>query len=239
MIAPYAAKSRDKRGWSQIPRDPLDLNRHRVRALCFCETAQDCLTRVFRNGVHSITMASYLERTITRGLKLPCSRLVIVRASAASVRDHSSCPWHRPLRPLVLSCSSKTDGVQPGLRHRFHSSSKWLKKGGSKASKKGGNDAPTAAASGEGDDPNDFSELQEAIAQAHTSFKEALSKLKPGGKFNPEVLESLRVHLDKDSKNAVRLSDLAQCIPRGRTLNVIAGEKEVCLCHFLIPSDVC
>jgi ribosome recycling factor len=42
------------------------------------------------------------------------------------------------------------------------------------------------------------------------------------------VLENLRVHLNKESKNTERLGDLAQVLPKGgRSLMIIVGEKDV------------
>jgi len=62
-----------------------------------------------------------------------------------------------------------------------------------------------------------------------------LSKLRTGGRFNPEVLESLRVSLKKDSKKTERLGDLAQVLPKGgRMLMILVGEKDVSFCCLLI-----
>lgn len=58
-------------------------------------------------------------------------------------------------------------------------------------------------------------------------LKNDLSKLRTGGRFNPEVIENLRVHLVKDSKASERLGDLAQVLPKGgRSLMILVGEKE-------------
>ncbi len=62
--------------------------------------------------------------------------------------------------------------------------------------------------------------------------------MRTGGRFNPELLENVRVHLVKDSKGSERLGDLAQVLPKGgRSVMVLVGEKEVsfpssvdCLC---------
>ena len=42
--------------------------------------------------------------------------------------------------------------------------------------------------------------------------------------------------LSKDAKEMVRLGDLCQVVPRGRVLQVLVGEKEVCassLCYAI------
>ncbi|KAH8679821.1 ribosome recycling factor-domain-containing protein [Tricladium varicosporioides] len=77
------------------------------------------------------------------------------------------------------------------------------------------------------EDPFDFSILDASIAKALDRLSNDLSKLRTGGRFNPEVLENLRVHLNKNSKKSERLSDLAQVLPKGgRMLMVLVGEKE-------------
>lgn len=58
-------------------------------------------------------------------------------------------------------------------------------------------------------------------------MKNDLSKLRAGGRFNPEAVESLRVQPDKNDKQTIKLSDLAQVIPKGRTVQVLVGEKGV------------
>ena len=77
-------------------------------------------------------------------------------------------------------------------------------------------------------DPFDFTNLDAGIAHAIEKLKDELSKLKPGGRFNPDLLEGLRVQLEKGSKDTVKLGDLAQVVPRsGRSIAVLIGEAEV------------
>lgn len=76
-------------------------------------------------------------------------------------------------------------------------------------------------------DPLDFAELQAGLAKAQNHLKEELSKLRAGGRFNPETLENIRVNVVKGSKDTERIADLAQVVPRGRVLNVIIGDKDV------------
>lgn len=85
-----------------------------------------------------------------------------------------------------------------------------------------------ASSSPGGEDPYDFSELQESISQAASKLKDDLSKLRTGGRFNTDSLESLRVHLVKGSKDSTRLGDVAQVIPKGgRSISLLVGEEEV------------
>ncbi|CAG8972975.1 hypothetical protein HYALB_00008335 [Hymenoscyphus albidus] len=83
--------------------------------------------------------------------------------------------------------------------------------------------SPTSPA----DDPFDFAQLTAGIEKAQENLSTSLAKLRTGGRFNPETLESLRVHLVKESKKTERLSDLAQVLPKGgRTLSILVGEKD-------------
>ncbi|GAB1740925.1 hypothetical protein NU219Hw_g5995t2 [Hortaea werneckii] len=77
-----------------------------------------------------------------------------------------------------------------------------------------------------GDDPFDFSTLEADIAAITERLKNDLSKLRAGGRFNPEVLEALRVQPDKSSKETVKLNDVAQVIPKGRSVQILVGEKD-------------
>ena len=93
--------------------------------------------------------------------------------------------------------------------------------------------APTEAAQS---DPLNFSHLELKIQQALAQLKDDLSKLKSGGRFNPDLLEGLRVHLVKGSKETLKLGDLAQVVPRGgRTIAVLVGEAEVCFYTLYVP----
>lgn len=76
------------------------------------------------------------------------------------------------------------------------------------------------------EDPFDFSALETDIANSIEKLKNDLSKLRAGGRFNPEVVESLRVQPDKNNKQTFKLSDLAQVIPKGRTVQVLVGETD-------------
>jgi ribosome recycling factor len=78
------------------------------------------------------------------------------------------------------------------------------------------------------EDPFDFSTLQSGIDNALERLKKELSMLRTGGRFNPEVVENIRVHVIKGSKDTERLGDLAQVLPKGgRSLMLLVGDKEV------------
>lgn len=99
--------------------------------------------------------------------------------------------------------------------------------------KKGKNNAPRDSqktgtkASPQEYDASDFTMLHEGITKSLTKLDEDLSKLRTGGRFNPELLESVRVSLDKDSKETFKISELAQVLPKGgRSLMILVGEHD-------------
>jgi hypothetical protein len=79
------------------------------------------------------------------------------------------------------------------------------------------------------DDAYDVSGLEAQILKAIEKLTHDLSQLRGGGKLNPEVVESLKVQLGTagQGKETVRLGDIAQVVPRGRTMNVVCGEEAV------------
>ena len=78
------------------------------------------------------------------------------------------------------------------------------------------------------EDPYDFSTLEAGIEKALTRLQDDLSKLRTGGRFNPELLVGVRVQLKKDNKQSVRLGDLAQVVPKGgKSIVVLVGEADV------------
>jgi len=73
----------------------------------------------------------------------------------------------------------------------------------------------------------DFSGLESKILKSIEHFTHELSLLRAGGRFNPELLESLKVRLVKGSNETVRLGDIAQVVPKGRVISIIASEEDV------------
>lgn len=133
-------------------------------------------------------------------------------------------------RPALLLTLTTPPSKPPTPSRPFTTTPLLQKKGGkqksrdrddSDSSSSKSSPAPTTA-----EDPYDFTDLEASISKAHTRLKDDLSQLRAGGRFNPAAIENLRVTLDKTSKSQIKLSDLAQVVPRGRTLNLIAGEKD-------------
>ena len=106
-----------------------------------------------------------------------------------------------------------------------------MKKGAKAAREDKASTTPTnskgVASSTTNDDPFDFTTLEADIASAIERVKHDLSKLRAGGRFNPEVLENLRVQPERSSNQTVKLSDVAQVIPKGRVVQIMVGEKDV------------
>ncbi|KAL8818961.1 MAG: hypothetical protein Q9191_007831, partial [Dirinaria sp. TL-2023a] len=94
------------------------------------------------------------------------------------------------------------------------------------------------------DDALDFSGFQHAIGKATNHLKAQLSKLRTGG-LDLEAIESLNVNINgtasagggggggskrdgrkKREDGVVRLGDIAQVVPKGRTVVIIVGEKD-------------
>lgn len=112
--------------------------------------------------------------------------------------------------------------------HRLFSTTPSLLKKGAKAAR---DEAKTTTSSSKNDapteDPNDLTALETEINTTLTRLKDDLSKLRSGGRFNPDLLSNLRVQPDKTSPQKVRLSDVAQVLPKGgRALHILVGEKE-------------
>ncbi len=132
-----------------------------------------------------------------------------------------------PLLPYRSSLRTSNPRVS---RRTFTASPSFLKKGGKENNKR---NVEVAAAATVDVDPFDFSQLEAGIQKAIDKLKDELSKLRAGGRFNPETLEALRVQLVKGSKETVKLGELAQIVPKGgRAVIVMVGEKDVCPLHF-------
>lgn len=133
----------------------------------------------------------------------------------------AACAWQQsqqnarnsaipPSRPFATSHILQKKGAKAAREEKAASSK----------SSSGGKDASS-------DDPFDFSTLEADIATTVERLKNDLSKLRAGGRFNPEALENLRVQPEKANSQTVKLSDLAQVIPKGRVVQIMVGEKEV------------
>lgn len=78
------------------------------------------------------------------------------------------------------------------------------------------------------DEAYDVSGLEAHILKAMEKLTHELSQLRSGGRLNPELVEGLKVQLGTaaEGRETVKLSDLAQVVPRGRVLHVMCGEAD-------------
>ncbi|KAL2824553.1 Hsp70 protein-domain-containing protein [Aspergillus cavernicola] len=76
------------------------------------------------------------------------------------------------------------------------------------------------------EDPLDLTQLENGIATAVSRLKDELSKLRVGGRLNPETIEGLRVQLSKGAKETEKLGELAQVVPKGgRMVTILVSEE--------------
>lgn len=139
-----------------------------------------------------------------------------------------------PNHSLSTRLTTPTTTLQPrptSSAHQFQPSRTFTttaplhKKGAKQAREEKRASQPSSGPASE--DPSDFSTLEAEISSAIEKLKDDLSKLRAGGRFNPEVLEGLKVQVEKGSAKKVKLSDVAQVVPKGRVVQVIVGEREV------------
>ncbi|KGO65719.1 Ribosome recycling factor [Penicillium italicum] len=127
------------------------------------------------------------------------------------------------------SCLPQTQRTVPLNRREFANSAALYKKKDKtkKASASASSSEPVETSSAPSEDPFDLSHLHNGISTAIVRLKDDLSKLRAGGRFNTAILETLRVQLSKDSKDSVRLGDLAQVVPKGgRMVTLLVAEED-------------
>jgi ribosome recycling factor len=139
--------------------------------------------------------------------------------------DHQHSPrTNSPRRPRAPIPS--TTAILPTLSLRTLTTTPALYKKGKNTAPRDSQKTGTKEAPAEWD-PEDFSALRAGIVKANDKLSADLAKLRSGGRFNPEILENVRVHLDKDSKKTHRVGELAQVIPKGgRSVMLLIGEKD-------------
>lgn len=145
----------------------------------------------------------------------------------------TSCNNNRDLELTPNLCSPSSLVAAASAKHTsirtFSNTPATLKKGGKAAREASRSDSSSSSSSAPAavgsEDPFDFSALESDINDAVEKLKADLSQLRQGGRFNPQVLESLRVQLKQGGP--VKLGDLAQVVPKGRVVQVVVGEQEV------------
>ncbi|KAJ5449386.1 Heat shock protein 70 family [Penicillium cf. griseofulvum] len=148
---------------------------------------------------------------------------LITKAMATRPRLVSQPQGTQALRPLCLL--PRTPHAFPLNRREFANSPALYKK--KDKAKKSSASEPEESSSAPSEDPFDLTQLHNGISTAVARLKDDLSKLRAGGRFNTAAIESLRVHLSKDSKESVKLGDLAQVVPKGgRMVTLLAAEED-------------
>jgi len=152
------------------------------------------------------------------------------RISRSIVHNHAF--YRSSVKPLAATAARGPERRNSSRSHwqgnvqRSFTTSASLSKKGNKAAR--AEQQPTAASgSADANDPFDFTTFQSEIDTGIENLKNDLSKLRAGGRFNPEVLETIRVQPDKGSNETAKLNDLAQFVPKGRTVQILVGEKDV------------
>jgi ribosome recycling factor len=135
------------------------------------------------------------------------------------------------LRPtLSLPCGPKLQYPPRNTVRSFHPTQIQLKKTNKANRAQARDSSPPLESPSRSTDPEkayDFSSLESKILKSIEHLTHELSQLRAGGRFNPELLESLKVRPTKSSNETVRLGDIAQVVPKGRVISIIANEEDV------------
>ncbi|KAI1091640.1 ribosome recycling factor [Rostrohypoxylon terebratum] len=76
------------------------------------------------------------------------------------------------------------------------------------------------------EEPLDFADVQSRIAWQSEHFESILKKLRAGGRFNPDMIGTLRIQPDRKDSTTYPLKEVASIIPRGgRTISLLAHEE--------------
>ncbi|KAF2460410.1 ribosome recycling factor-domain-containing protein [Lineolata rhizophorae] len=75
------------------------------------------------------------------------------------------------------------------------------------------------------DEIYDLSNMESGILHALERLTHNLAQLRSGGRFNPEHIENMKVALTKGAKERIKIKELAQVVPKGRTVLVVVGEQ--------------
>lgn len=161
--------------------------------------------------------------------KFPSRRKSLNRPFSSYLQQN----WPHQTSTIPLIRPTKTSPPprpSPATSLRSFTTTPVLSKKGAKANRDSHRAVTDSTTNNVGDenDPFNLSQLDDGIAQAILRLKDELSKLRAGGRFNPEFIENLRVQLVKGKNETVKLGEVAQVVPRGgRVVGVMVGEAEV------------
>ncbi|KAI0882166.1 uncharacterized protein GGS22DRAFT_191337 [Annulohypoxylon maeteangense] len=177
------------------------------------------------------------ERIVKRLLILPCQDVIIrPRFVATSQNFHPS----QQCLSQFSGPSSSPAFLNPRAFHttaqRYKSFVRNNSKDNSKSNSKG--NSPSAEPSGAADtssrhppanpeEPLDFADVESRVKSQKEHFEGVLKKLRSGGRFNPDIVGTLRIQPDRKDDTTYPLKEVAQVIPRGgRTISILAHEEE-------------
>ncbi|KAL8848605.1 MAG: hypothetical protein Q9221_006379 [Calogaya cf. arnoldii] len=166
----------------------------------------------------------------------------------STIKRTRSCQPFSPQSTLLCTASCSTHRaknshpeIQPSLVHppqkqSFTTTPLHLKKQGGKGSSKNTVAVNASKTANDNADPTDFSALETEISKIIENLREGFRYIKAGG-VNVGAVEDARVVLKAGGgvdgggkkgapKEVVRLRDVCQAVPRGRTLVLMVGEKE-------------
>ena len=145
-------------------------------------------------------------------------------SSSAPLRSTAQLQFSKPATPFLARSSLPT---RPN--RTLHTSPRLHKQKGGKQNSKHNAENAASRSQAAGDDPFDFEKLQAELEKTVSKLKDDLGKLRQGGRIGTELVEGLRVTL-KDTKEVLRVGDLAQVVPKGgRSMVLLVGEEAVCL----------
>ncbi|KAF2648735.1 ribosome recycling factor [Lophiostoma macrostomum CBS 122681] len=164
-------------------------------------------------------------------VRIPRAALRLTSHASRSLRSQAIDPPCQRLHLRATHLPPQTQCSTTATR-RFTTSPPHLKKAGkaNKSHARSDSSPPVTDLSGSTptDEAYDVSGLEAAILKAMERLTHDLAQLRAGGRLNPELIESLKVQLGtaREGKEMVRLRDIAQVVPKGRVVNVMASEAE-------------
>ncbi|KAI0599925.1 ribosome recycling factor domain-containing protein [Biscogniauxia sp. FL1348] len=171
----------------------------------------------------------------TSGSIYRVSRAGFTPATAATIlgAPTRSKPSHLPpsVSAVAVACFHGT----PAAHKKGQKSREPEPKGTSRAASRpqshgeGGGDSDSDGPKHPAADPSaplEFADVQSRMARHDAHYREALKRLRSGGRFNPDAIGALMVQPDRKAAAAYPLRELAQVIPRGgRTVSLLVHEE--------------
>lgn len=149
---------------------------------------------------------------------------VTTRLSRATVTTGCSpITTQQMLRPCLLN-------NLPLHRREFHSTplngAKKNKKGKYEAESSFSNSSSSGKSQPSPEEPLNFDDLEEQLKKLEERYQERVKKLKSGSRFNPDMIRSLQVQVDKKTGAKYALREVARVEPgKGRAVSIMVHEE--------------